>query len=187
MKSKPVPKLTPDAPVVPERHQGRKKNVPIPQLNPRSGPSLHSSKGPPTGLSGLPDPLGIHQMFVMVMQDYLDDEEIRKTHREPVEPNSEEERLQQLRDKWLAEYDDMLRPPPPGLPPWRAVNHRIPLIDENKQYRYRLPRCPEAVQEELLAKIKRYTESMWWKMTTATQAAPLLCVAKKNGKLRHLW
>ena len=122
-------------------------------------------------------------MFTIILQDYIEDEEIRKTHREPAEPGSEEDKLQQLRDKWLAEYDDMLRPPPPGLPPWRVVNHRIPLIDENKQYRYRLSRCPEAVREELLAKIKKYTESLWWQMTTTTQAAPLLCVMKKNSKL----
>ena len=123
-------------------------------------------------------------MFVIAFQDYLDDEQIRKTHREPAETGSEEERLQQLRDEWFKEYDDMLRPPPPGLPPWRVVNHKIPLIDESKQYRYRLPRCPEAVQDELLNKIRKYTDAMWWQMTTATQAAPLLCVAKKSGKLR---
>ncbi len=169
---------------MPGRHQGRKDNERIPPLNPRTGPSLHSSKETHTGLSGLPDPFGLHQLFTMVLQDYIEDEEIRKTHRDPVEIGGEEDQLQKLRDKWLAEYDDMLRSPPPGLPPWRVVNHRIPLIDENKQYRYRLPRCPEAVQEELLAKIKKYTESMWWQPATVPQAAPLLCVAKKSGKLR---
>ena len=169
---------------VPERHQGRRRDERIPQLNPKLGPSLHSATSPKSGLSGITDKLGLHQLFTIILQDYIEDEEIRKTHREPAEPGSEEDKLQQLRDKWLAEYDDMLRPPPPGLPPWRVVNHRIPLIDENKQYRYRLSRCPEAVREELLAKIKKYTESLWWQMTTTTQAAPLLCVAKKNGKLR---
>ena len=49
-------------------------------------------------------------MFVIAFQDYLDDEQIRKTHREPAETGSEEERLQQLRDEWFKEYDDMLFP-----------------------------------------------------------------------------
>ena len=145
---------------VPERHQGRRRDERIPQLNPKLGPSLHSATSPKSGLSGITDKLGLHQLFTIILQDYIEDEEIRKTHREPAEPGSEEDKLQQLRDKWLAEYDDMLRPPPPGLPPWRVVNHRIPLIDENKQYRYRLSRCPEAVREELLAKIKKYYKKL---------------------------
>ena len=41
---------------------------------------------------------------------------------------------------------------------------------------------PRSCSKELLAKIKKYTELMWWQMTTTTQAAQLLCVAKENGK-----
>ncbi len=59
------------------------------------------------------------------------------------------------------EYDNMLHPPPL----WREVNHRILLVDETKQYRYCLPRCPEAVKNKLLEKIKKYTDTLWWKMS----------------------
>jgi hypothetical protein len=35
-----------------------------------------------------------------------------------------------------------------------------------------------------MAKIKRYTEAGWWEPATVSQAAPLLCIPKKTGKLR---
>jgi hypothetical protein len=69
------------------------------------------------------------------------------------------------------------------LPPFREVNHRIPLIDENLRYNYHLPRCPKALQEELRQKITHYTMAGWWEMKAVYQASPLLCVPKKNGKL----
>ena len=118
------------------------------------------------------------------MTNIIEDEKIRKTHREPAKEGSEEERLQHLRDKWFQEYEDIIRPPPLELPPWREVNHAIPLIDEGMKYKYRPPRCPDVVKEELTEKINKYVSAGWWKRTNAQQAAPLLCVAKKSGKLR---
>ena len=43
----------------------------------------------------------------------------------------------------LNENDDMLQPVPPELPPFREINHEIPIIDESKRYTYHLPRCAE--------------------------------------------
>ncbi|OJT03559.1 Transposon Ty3-I Gag-Pol polyprotein, partial [Trametes pubescens] len=77
-----------------------------------------------------------------------------------------------------------MRPAPEELPPFREVNHRIPLIDEKKIYRYHLPWCANTIKGDLMAKINRYVKAGWWRPATVTQAAPLLCVAKKNGKLR---
>ena len=72
---------------------------------------------------------------------------------------------------------------PSELPPLREVNHKIPLVDEEVNYRYHLPRCPDSLKPELMAKIKRYTEAGWWEPATVSQAAPLLCIPKKTGKL----
>ncbi|KAL7277449.1 hypothetical protein ACG7TL_009311 [Trametes sanguinea] len=94
------------------------------------------------------------------------------------------EELQKLRDKWYAKTEDIMRPPPETLPPFREVNHCIPLIDEQKKYRYHPPRCADVVKPELLAKINRYVAAGWWRPVTCEQAALLLCVAKKDGKLR---
>ena len=59
-------------------------------------------------------------------------------------------------------------------------------MDEDLRYSYHLPCCPEALQEELHQKITRYTLARWWEMKAVYQAAPLLCVPKKSGKLRTM-
>ncbi|KAJ3011390.1 hypothetical protein NUW54_g2189 [Trametes sanguinea] len=112
-----------------------------------------------------------------------EDEIIRRTHVGFVIDEKEEE-LQKLRNKWYAKTEDIMRPPPETLPPFRKVNHRIPLIDEQKKYRYHLPQCANMVKPELLAKINRYVAAGWWCPVTCEQAALLLCVAQKDGKLR---
>ena len=38
----------------------------------------------------------------------------------------------------------------------------ITLIDESKQLKHRLPKCPEAFHSELTQKIKQYTTAGWW-------------------------
>ncbi|KAL7280521.1 hypothetical protein ACG7TL_005453 [Trametes sanguinea] len=133
--------------------------------------------------SGREDPHGVNELIDRIAAEQWEDEIIRRTHVGFVIDEKEEE-LQKLRDKWYAKTEDIMRPPPETLPPFREVNHRIPLIDEQKKYRYHLPRCADVVKPELLAKINRYVAAGWWRPVTCEQAAPLLCVAKKDGKLR---
>jgi hypothetical protein len=52
--------------------------------------------------------------------------------------------IPQLRENWFEEYADLLGPIPLVLPPFREVNHHIPLIDDNIRYNYHLPRCPRS-------------------------------------------
>lgn len=66
----------------------------------------------------------------------------------------------------------------------REINHRIRLIDDNKRYNYYLPKCPESLKPKLLEKIETYTNNGWWQDCVAEQAAPMLCIAKKDGGLR---
>ncbi|OJT01588.1 Transposon Ty3-G Gag-Pol polyprotein [Trametes pubescens] len=89
-----------------------------------------------------------------------------------------------LCEKWFAACANLIGDIPLELPPMREINHRIPIIDEDKQYNYHHPRCPDAARPELLEKWNRYVEAGWWEMKPTSQAAPLLCVLKKNGKLR---
>ena len=65
-----------------------------------------------------------------------------------------------------------------------GVNHHIPLIDENKQYNYHLPWCPDSMKVQLMEKITRYTRAGWWESVQTSQAAPMLCILKKSGLLR---
>lgn len=170
---------------IPVRHQGRSNNGSLPNITERMVPTRHSSLEPKLGIYGIPDPLGVHEMFTQVLRDTVEDEKIRRTHRVPPVPGSEEEKLQKLRDKWFNDCEDILRKPPDGLPPWRVVNHRIPIIDDKKEYKYYKPQCPDAVRDELETKLKRYTDALWWqRRNTAVQAAPLMCVLKKDGKIR---
>ncbi|KIK12982.1 hypothetical protein PISMIDRAFT_18316 [Pisolithus microcarpus 441] len=70
------------------------------------------------------------------------------------------------------------------MPPLREVNHRIPLIDEGMRYTYHLPRCPDSLKPQLAEKIQLYTKAGWWERASVSQAAPMLCIPKKNGKIR---
>jgi len=70
------------------------------------------------------------------------------------------------------------------LPPLREVNHRIPLVDEGKQYAYHLPHYLDSLKPQLAEKIQLYTNAKWWIMASVPQAAPMLCIPKKTGKLR---
>ena len=169
--------------VTPVRHQGRAANAAVPDIRERSVPTVHSQSRPKLVNNYGKDPFGIHEMLDQIAKEQLEDEIIRRTHVGFVIDESEEE-LNRLRERWYKETEDIMRPAPETLPPYREINHRIPLIDEKKLYKYHLPRCAEAIKDELLTKINRYVKAGWWRPATVTQAAPLLCVAKKNGKLR---
>ena len=54
-------------------------------------------------------------------------------------------------------------------------------IDESIDYKYRLPKCPEALRTQLIDKISHYTRVGWWVEATAEQAAPMLAIFKKDG------
>ncbi|KAG6882746.1 hypothetical protein C0995_013890 [Termitomyces sp. Mi166 len=67
----------------------------------------------------------------------------------------------QLRQAWQQEFADIVNGTKEELPPWREVNHEINLIDESRQY----------------------FNAKWWEPWAAMQAAPLLCISKKDGTL----
>ena len=62
--------------------------------------------------------------------------------------------IPQLREEITESYSDLLSPLPLKLPPFHEVSHEIPLIDEAKQLKHRLPKCPEAFHSELARKIE---------------------------------
>ncbi|KIJ42798.1 hypothetical protein M422DRAFT_170697, partial [Sphaerobolus stellatus SS14] len=81
-----------------------------------------------------------------------------------------------FRSQWKEKYADLFGGIPLELPPMREVNHRIKLIDPDKQFNYRLPKCPEALRAQLHAKIDHYLKAGWWEPTSASQAVPMLCI-----------
>lgn len=97
------------------------------------------------------------------------------------------EDIPRLRKTWLEKYQDMLGGVPERLPPMREINHRIPLVDETHQYRYHHPKCSDALKPKLLEKVKRYVGAGWWKFQNVPQAAPMMCLPKKDGGLRTVF
>jgi hypothetical protein len=79
--------------------------------------------------------------------------------------------------------EDIMNRAPERLPLLREVNHRIPIMDENKRYKYHSPRCLDSLKPELIEKIARYTHAGWWEPIQVDQAAPMLCVHKKTMAL----
>ncbi len=95
-----------------------------------------------------------------------------------------EDDIPELKQAWYDEYEDLLQGVPETMPPFRAVNHEIPLIDPTQKYRYHLPRCPNSLKAEFNEKVEKYTRAGWWTLASANQAAPMLCLPKKDRHLR---
>ncbi|KAL4256242.1 hypothetical protein AB1N83_013628, partial [Pleurotus pulmonarius] len=69
------------------------------------------------------------------------------------------------------------------LPPLRAINHTIPLIDESKVYHWRPSRCPEPLREQWNDKWKGYTASGRWEITNSGNTVPMLLIYKPGTTL----
>ena len=92
--------------------------------------------------------------------------------------------IPRLRARWLEEIRDITGPIPLTFPPFREVNHCIPLIDPAKPIKHRYSRCPDSLRPLLMEKIDRYLAAGWWEEKNVPQASPLLCIPKKDGRLR---
>ena len=49
--------------------------------------------------------------------------------------------IPQLHEEIAEKYSELLGPCPLKLPSFREVSHEIPLINESKQLKHRLPKC----------------------------------------------
>jgi len=92
-----------------------------------------------------------------------------------------EEDIPRLRQQWYNEFHDILQGTPETLPPLQEVNHKINIIDPNKKYVHRLPTCLVPLRPQFHEKINCYVDAGWWKEDPTSQAAPLMCIPKKNG------
>ena len=64
---------------------------------------------------------------------------LENTYGSPPEDEEEAELLAKLRAAWEEKAADILTGVPHRLPPFREINHKIPLLDDNKIYNYHLP------------------------------------------------
>ncbi|KAF8753032.1 hypothetical protein RHS01_07371 [Rhizoctonia solani] len=66
------------------------------------------------------------------------------------------------------------------LPPFRAINHTIPLKDETRVYKFRPSRCPEKLKPLFEQKAREYLDSGRWQLATGSNAIPMLFLPKKK-------
>ncbi|KIM36975.1 hypothetical protein M413DRAFT_77523, partial [Hebeloma cylindrosporum] len=64
------------------------------------------------------------------------------------------------------------------LPPFRDINHTIPLIDETLKYPWRASRCPEPLRAQWAEKRDNYLRTGRWKITSAGNTVPMLLIPK---------
>jgi hypothetical protein len=72
-----------------------------------------------------------------------------------------------------------------SLPPLRAINCTIPLIDPEWVYKWHPSRCPEPLRPQWGEKRQAYLSSGCWKMTSMGNTVPMLFIQKPSmDKLR---
>ncbi|KAG8734303.1 hypothetical protein FRC10_011771 [Ceratobasidium sp. 414] len=71
------------------------------------------------------------------------------------------------------------------LPPFRAINHTIPIIDETKRYNVRRVQCPKPLQSLFDKKFAAYHNTGRWEHKPGINAIPMLIMMKKakDGKV----
>jgi hypothetical protein len=71
------------------------------------------------------------------------------------------------------------------LPPLRAINHQIPLIDPEKVYPWRPSKCPEVLRPQWIEKLQAYLKMGHWKITSIGNTISMLFIKKPGSdKLR---
>lgn len=68
------------------------------------------------------------------------------------------------------------------LPPLRAINHSIPLINKNKVYSWRPIKCPDAMKFLWREMKAEYLKSGRWKVSAGQNALPLLILWKPKPR-----
>ena len=58
-----------------------------------------------------------------------------------------------LRAQWMDWITDLVSRVSPKVPLFCQINHKINLVDPDKWINYQLPKCPDALKEELAEKI----------------------------------
>ena len=80
------------------------------------------------------------------------------------------------------------KPDETELLPFRAINHTIPLINEDEIYPWRPSKCPGAFREQWREKRDAYIRTGRWEITSAKNTVPMLLIPKppKKGKPAEL-
>ncbi|KAJ3474029.1 hypothetical protein NLI96_g12689 [Meripilus lineatus] len=125
----------------------------VPNITEKFVPTRHSSLEVPRDKFSEEDKLGLNDLIWEEIKSEL--EELKNL--EEFQPR----KTNHLREQWFTKCQDIMNGAPSRLPLMREINHHIPLIDQNKRYMYHLPRCPNTMKVDLMAKIDRYLKAEW--------------------------
>ncbi|KAF8694387.1 hypothetical protein RHS03_08195, partial [Rhizoctonia solani] len=94
-----------------------------------------------------------------------------------------EGRMEELRSALRNECSDLCPPSVAStpLPPFRKINHRIPLIDDTRIYKFRPSKCAEKLRPLFDEKAREYLQTGRWELTTGSNAVPMLILTKKSS------
>ena len=94
--------------------------------------------------------------------------------------------IPQLCRSWDNNITDLVSGIPLKLPPIQEVNHEINLLILRNVSTTNC-RNAQSISTKSSQKIERYTTAQWWIPAVAHQVVPMLCILKKNGKLRTVF
>ncbi|CAD6961547.1 unnamed protein product [Tilletia controversa] len=92
--------------------------------------------------------------------------------------------IDRLRSQWMDKRKDLWGPRKLKLPPFREINHSIPLIDENYRPFSRPGKCPEQFRQVYMEKINTYEKAGLWQRASVPAAMPMMPIPKKDNRIR---
>ncbi|GAA5982777.1 hypothetical protein JCM11641_007785, partial [Rhodosporidiobolus odoratus] len=92
---------------------------------------------------------------------------------------TEEAARAQLADL-LSEFDDIFVDELPGPPPFRPVNHDIPLLDAEKKIRPHAIRIPDRYAAQWSAHLRKFVETGFWSPAALDSACAMFAVPKHD-------
>jgi hypothetical protein len=66
---------------------------------------------------------------------------------------------------------------------FHSINHKIPLIDENRIYPWQPSWCPEVFHQQQAEKKNAYLKSGHWRVSSACNTVPMIFIAKPGKKV----
>ena len=72
------------------------------------------------------------------------------------------------------------------LPPFHAINHTVPLINESKIYSWRPYKCSEKFRDQWAENRDAYLKSGHWEITALGNTVPMILIPKLNTNLPEL-
>ena len=93
-----------------------------------------------------------------------------------ISTNKLEQELQQYAEPLCKKMEET------DVPPFWAINHTIPLIDENKKYLWHASWCLEPFRAQWVEKQDAYLKTGCWKITSAGNTTPMLLILKPHKK-----